>query len=70
MSHRCRDAPSLQAKFTLGLLIGVQEADKVFSKFTCQFVCKGWKKFALLPKKIASEVTKQQKKFTLMQNKI
>ena len=55
-------------KFTLGLLIGMQEAEKVWSKFTCQYA-NDERKFTLRPNKFTSEVTKQPKKFTLMQKK-
>ena len=41
--------PAKVIKFTLGLLIGVQEAEQVYPKFTCQFAYSS-KKFTLLPK--------------------
>jgi hypothetical protein len=61
-------AACARARALLGLLIGVQGAEKV-SKFTCPFANDG-KQFTLLPKKFTLEFTKQQKKFTWLKKSL
>ena len=63
-----RAPPREKDKVYTWFAIGFQEAEKVCSKFTCQYANEE-RKFTLMPKKFTSEVTKQPKKFTFMQKK-